>query len=283
MSSSKEGLFSYDTLVHAVAGATGSVVGMTVFYPLDTVRSRLQLEESSKLKGNSWEIAKNIAFNEGVESLYRGIIPVLQSLCASNFVYFYSFHGLRKYFENSSQSALRDLCLGAVAGCINVILTTPLWVVNTRMKMQKSQYSSLLSGLLEICQKEGLKSLWSGTLPSLILVSNPALQFMTYEALKRRVVTNGNLPAPTAFLLGAIAKAFATIVTYPLQLGQARLRAGLGMTLFIREAKRNPKILFKGLEAKIMQTVLTAALMLATYEKIARFVLTLMRRSKYIN
>jgi len=62
---------------------------------------------------------------------------VLISLCASNFVYFYSFHGLRSVFaQKGSHSAARDLLLGSVAGAVNVLLTTPLWVVNMRMKMQ---------------------------------------------------------------------------------------------------------------------------------------------------
>lgn len=45
MSSQWDKLFTYDTLVHAIAGSVGSVTAMTVFYPLDTVRSRLQLEK----------------------------------------------------------------------------------------------------------------------------------------------------------------------------------------------------------------------------------------------
>nr|XP_015195309.1 PREDICTED: collectin-12-like [Lepisosteus oculatus] len=35
-------VFSYESLVHAVAGAMGSVTAMTVFFPLDTARLRLQ-------------------------------------------------------------------------------------------------------------------------------------------------------------------------------------------------------------------------------------------------
>lgn len=37
--------------------------------------------------------------------------------------------------------------------------------------------------------------------------------------------------------------------------------------------------MFKGMEAKILQTVLTVALMFATYEKIVAFVFRLMRHS----
>ena len=37
------------------------------------------------------------------------------------------------------------------------------------------------------------------------------------------------LPSHEAFLLGAAAKAISTLVTYPLQLAQAKLRAGRAM------------------------------------------------------
>lgn len=64
-------------------------------------------------------------------------------------------------------------------------------------------------------------------MPSLLLVSNPALQFMTYEALKRRIgKVFGSMPPPAMvfFLIGAIAKTVATALTYPIQLAQTKLR-----------------------------------------------------------
>jgi hypothetical protein len=50
-------------------------------------------------------------------TLYRGMVPVLESLCASNFVYFYTFHGLKELHATSAdQNAGRDLLLASVAG-----------------------------------------------------------------------------------------------------------------------------------------------------------------------
>lgn len=57
---------------------------------------------------------KQISFSS--ESLYRGIQPVLISVCASNFVYFYTFHGLRSVFGQNKHSVSKDLLLGALAG-----------------------------------------------------------------------------------------------------------------------------------------------------------------------
>jgi hypothetical protein len=78
-----------------------------------------------------------------------------------------------------------------------------------------------------MAQQEGVTSLWNGTIPSLILVSNPAIQFMTYEAIKRRlhaVCEKQQLSGLVYFFVGAVAKAVATVLTYPLQLVQTKLR-----------------------------------------------------------
>jgi adenine nucleotide transporter 17 len=78
-----------------------------------------------------------------------------------------------------------------------------------------------------MAQQEGVTSLWNGTIPSLILVSNPAIQFMTYEAIKRRLhalCDKQHLSGLVYFFVGAVAKAVATVLTYPLQLVQTKLR-----------------------------------------------------------
>lgn len=166
---------------------------------------------------------------------------------------------------------------GIVAGSINVLLTSPLWVVNTRMKLQTNTYLSLTDGLADLFNKEGFKGLWSGTLPSLLLVSNPAIQFMVYESVKRQLLEKKSFDNYSAFLVGALAKAVATTLTYPLQLVQSRLRAGTSLVPLVKQVKHKPMTLFRGLEAKLLQTVMTAALMFSIYEKLVRFVLAILR------
>ncbi|XP_054286938.1 peroxisomal membrane protein PMP34 [Macrosteles quadrilineatus] len=291
---SKE-LFSYNTLVHALAGSLGSMVGMSTFFPLDTVRSRLQLEENREAK-NTFAVLQDLVKEEGFITLYRGIVPVLQSLCVSNFVYFYTFHGLKAMYSHYTQSAGRDLMFASVAGVINVLTTTPMWVVNTRLKMsgighgrspsRLPRYNGILDGLRRISREEGVGALWNGTLPSLLLVINPALQMAVYESIKRRLA-GSELNTLGYFMIGAVAKAIATTLTYPLQLVQTRLRHGhnyrdlspdagmVELTVYILK-KFGIAGLYKGMEAKVLQTVLTAALMFAVYEKIAHFVFKIM-------
>ncbi|XP_028311495.1 peroxisomal membrane protein PMP34 [Gouania willdenowi] len=308
-SGSAVGLLSYETLVHAVAGAMGSATAMTVFFPLDTAKSRLQVDEKRKSKSTPLMLAE-IAKEEGLQSLYRGWFPVISSLCCSNFVYFYTFNALKKATAAAGPGGSqpgKDLLMGVAAGVVNVLLTTPMWVVNTRLKLQgvkfrneelhQTHYKGIYDAFCQIISNEGVGTLWNGTLPSLILVLNPAVQFMFYEAMKRRAGQGGRkISSAQIFAIGAIAKAVATTATYPLQTVQAILRFGqyrsdgeggvLGslsniLTLLMDRIRRNGVLgLYKGLEAKLLQTVLTAALMFVIYEKITAATFKLMRLNK---
>uniref|UniRef100_A0A3Q2EJP0 Solute carrier family 25 member 17 n=1 Tax=Cyprinodon variegatus TaxID=28743 RepID=A0A3Q2EJP0_CYPVA len=231
-------VFSYESLVHAVAGAVGSVTAMTVFFPLDTARLRLQVDENRKAKSTP-AILADIVKEEGLLAPYRGWFPVICSLCCSNFVYFYCFHWIKNaWLKGRLSTPSTDLIVGIAAGVINVLLTTPLWVVNTRLKLQGSKfrnadirptnYSGILDAFEQIIRKEGVGALWNGTFPSLLLVMNPAIQFMIYEGLKRQLRRGvpRELSSLEVFIIGAVAKAVATTVTYPLQTIQSVLRVG---------------------------------------------------------
>ncbi|XP_029179369.2 peroxisomal membrane protein PMP34-like isoform X2 [Acropora millepora] len=265
-------LFSHRNFVHALAGAVGSVTAMTVFYPLDTARTRLQVDDKRKAKSTAY-VLLDIIHEEGLQSLYRGLLPVLCSLYCSNFLYFYTFNGLKTVFvgKGKRSSSLQDLLFGYVAGIVNVLLTTPLWVVNTRLKLQGAtfrskdlqdnktkKYNGIIDGLQKVSREEGMGALWSGTGPSLILAGNPAVQFMVYEATKKFLMSDTKesghkTPSGKADFLSQ-------------------------MTRLVRE--QGPMGMYKGLEAKLLQTVLTAALMFVAYEKIAAFIFRLLRGSK---
>ncbi|XP_067673499.1 peroxisomal membrane protein PMP34-like isoform X1 [Haliotis asinina] len=295
-------LFSYSNLVHAVSGAVGSVVAITVFFPLDTARTRLQIDDQRESK-HTPQVIGDIIKEEGIHGIYRGWFSVVSSLCLSNFVYFYTYNGLKSVFIGPGEKAApsKDLFLGFVSGIVNVLVTTPLWVVNTRIKLQGAklhtkkyeehttqQYKGILDCLTKIVKAEGVFGLWNGTMPSLLLASNPAIQFMVYEFIKRyfqKLLRTPELSGFLYFVIGAIAKAAATVLTYPLQVIQSRLRAGFSKLESTQSILQNlhhlvrtqgVQALYKGMETKLLQTVLTAALMFLTYEKIAAFIFRLM-------
>lgn len=94
-------------------------------------------------------------------ALFHGASSTILCVAVSNFIYFYTFHGLKQILvgPNAKQSASKDLvfaCLSglyvwqgvivenallewlscSIAGALNVFVTNPLWVVNSKLKMQ---------------------------------------------------------------------------------------------------------------------------------------------------
>ena len=118
---------------------------------------------------------------------------------------------------------------------------------------------------------------------SLWLVSHPTVHHFTYERLKLLAQAKTSLQF---FIAGAVAKAAATMATYPLQVAQTllrtqpnaqgegrrdagpRYRGGLDCLRRLLAEEGLPG-LYRGVDKKLAHTVLTAALMFAVYEKIA--------------
>jgi adenine nucleotide transporter 17 len=227
--------------------------------------------------------------------LYSGVASIICTLTISNFVFFYVHALMRKILIADRQGYLR-LLASCLAGIVNVLLTNPLWVANLRIvttHKHDGKTPSLIRQIQEIVEKEGVGALWQGTWTSILLVSNPVIQFYTYGQIKSSILLRRNTGKPIvdvnlapmqAFLAGAVTKALATLVTYPLQLAQAILRLqgssdehGNGTAESYKNTwdclsklyKRGGiSYLFSGMRAKLLQTVLTAAFTFLTYEQI---------------
>lgn len=60
--------------------------------------------------------------------MYRGLLPVLSSLYCSNFLYFYTFNGLKAVFVGRGEvsTSLQDLLFGYLAGNAISVFFFPL-------------------------------------------------------------------------------------------------------------------------------------------------------------
>lgn len=124
------------------------------------------------------------------------------------------------------------MAAGALAGSATVMLTNPIWVVNTRMTARENESADTLptkegekarqtnapgtiSTLLNIIRQDGVTRLFAGVLPALVLVINPILQYTIFEQLKQAVEKRRKVTPTDSFLLGALGKLAATSITYP--------------------------------------------------------------------
>ena len=324
-------------------------IGTGTSHERDTEPSRSTSGHNSVPTRPHETIAQCLLRLQAEKSLYKGASHTVTTLMISNAIFFYSLQVIKRrlsslrqnhearqldfrrplsYFLHrlsTTSNMGNSLISSTLAGCINVLLTNPLWVASLRVmeegKMQQGQ--NLWNVMYEIAQNEGVSQLWNGTYTSLLLVSNPIIQHFAYEQLRFWLVKSFRKPSHSsssrngsgsesgyggggstmslkaasltpleAFVCGALAKTVATVLTYPLQLAQTLLRiqrktVKASQSLNVNNAEPGGDIyhggtfdclykqfssagirgLFHGMNAKMLQTVLTAAFTFLTYEQ----------------
>jgi len=170
-------------------------------------------------------------------------------------------------------------------------------------RMQTSAFGKS-KGLRETLSEGTWMEAFDGLGISIILTCNPSIQYTVFDQLKQRIIQrqrrkNGGsaddnsrvaLSAFSAFLLGAVSKSIATVLTYPLIRCKVMIQAAdpdeddeserpsksrapktmLGALHAIWSKEGIPGF-FKGLHAQILKTVLSSALLLMIKEKISKF------------
>ncbi|KAF9117944.1 hypothetical protein BGX30_004962 [Mortierella sp. GBA39] len=284
-----------DSTVHAIAGAGGGIISMALTYPLITISSRLQVQKNKESKDaykNGLDAVKKIVAKEGISGLYSGLDSALFGISLTNYCYYYFYEFTKSVINKAQMSTLESMSAGAVAGAATVMITNPIWVINTRIATRNaSAPNSRPLGTLETAQQmikdNGLKSFWQGVMPALILVANPIIQYTVFEKLKARIVKTRALSGFDFFLLGAVSKLAATSITYPyivvksrMQLKQsddAKERYNSVMDGFRKIIKHEGAAgLYKGISSKIVQSILTASFLFMAQASLVQYVARLL-------
>jgi adenine nucleotide transporter 17 len=290
-----------DNVAHALAGAGGGLLSMILTYPLITLSTRAQVE-SKKAESKFVDAVQKIVAREGVAGLYSGIHSALFGISITNFVYYYWYEWTRSFLEKAAVKAGRaskklttveSMIAGAIAGSATVIITNPIWVVNTRVttrrrdsesapdveagtgavppKPRRSKAPGTIGTLMALLKNEGPQALFAGVIPALVLVINPILQYTLFEQMKNSIEKKRKVTPTIAFLLGALGKLFATSVTYPYITVKSQMHVAAhsdkkeGMMQALRRVVKEEGYagLYKGIAPKVTQSVLTAAFLFA--------------------
>ena len=200
----------------------------------------------------------------------------------------------RAFFQRTTNktrlNTLESMAAGALAGSATVLITNPIWVVNTRMTARNNESTdatlptvegadaaktkkapNTISTFAKIIREDGFMRLFAGVLPALVLVINPILQYTIFEQMKQFLEKRRKVTATDSFLLGALGKLAATSITYPYITvkSRAHIASGAGskegMTASLRRIVREEGVsgLYGGIGPKVTQSVLTAAFLFA--------------------
>lgn len=336
-----------DAVVDAVSGALGGVVALTATYPLMTINTVQQTRvrkaaqppppASGEEEGEGAERKKQQAVARakpphgalaemaalvrkgGWTALFSGLKPALIGTCCSQAVFYFWYSKLRAMAvarhaaaagSTATIGVAESLLVSSAAGCINVLITNPIWLLATRMQADQQmskRYAKegmgqpqvgMLHAVREVLHDYGPLGFWNGVGASLLMVVNPTLQYALYEyllsvreaVLRGRAATAGRPlrgppPRPSTlevFYLSALAKAGATVLTYPMLTVKTRLftarkgdteMAYTSVADAIMQIARKEGVggYFKGLRTKIVQSVLAAALLFVAKDEITLF------------
>ncbi|ESR33097.1 hypothetical protein CICLE_v10005373mg [Citrus x clementina] len=295
--------FDLESLSDATSGAIGALVSTTILYPLDTCKTKYQAEVRARHQQkyrNISDVLWEAISTRQVLSLYQGLgTKNLQSFI-SQFIYFYGYSFFKRlYLQKSGNKSIgtrANLIVAAAAGACTVIVTQPLDTASSRM--QTSEFGKS-KGLWKSLSESTWSEAFDGLGISLLLTSNPSIQYTVFDQLKQRLLRRrlkretGKEPSPealpafSAFFLGALSKCVATFLTYPAIRCKVMLQAAASDEDGINQApqrnkstvsdalcsiwkREGPLGFYKGIRAQILKTVLSSALLLMIKEKITK-------------
>jgi len=290
-----------DSVIHSVAGAAGGILAMTATYPLVFLSTRAANETKSQNK-STYQVVVDVLKHDGFQGLYNGLDSSLLGIAVTNGMYYYFYESTKGFIVRSRRgtqalSTLESMLAGLIAGSATAIISNPIWVIQNaqtvsgmnEVSKEKSVLPQKRLGLFataaQLLHTSGLSAFSRGLGPALVLVVNPVLQYTVFEQLKNALVRRRRMAGRVSklltdwdfFLLGALSKLVATGVTYPyivvksrLQAGHAtakRYRSGLhGLRTIIAEEGMSG--IYKGAGPKLLQSVLTAAILFASQRRI---------------
>lgn len=172
-----------------LAGALAGITEHTVTYPLDSIKTRLQIDKPSTLRG----AYRSIRDIKGYSQLYRGVGSVIAGAGPSHAVYFGVYEECKNFLltddRKASENPIYISMAGALATASSDFLMTPFDVIKQRMQIQKFPSTTLFRSVYEcanrIIAREGWKALYV-SYPTTLMLNVPfhGIQFPIYEKIR---------------------------------------------------------------------------------------------------
>ncbi len=197
-------------------GAVADVVSQTTIYPLEVIKTKIQADPSLRVGDLLHEPF----------SLYVGLSTKVLTSVQQKFQYFYCYAVLKSIYQGEAPTkrkigVVADLLLGYFAALEGLVTTLPLSVTNTRMiaNHKTAEEKGFLATFQNSWKTDGFLKFYQSVGPNAILCINPAITYMIFEQIKKRVLRGSDKLVMTAFqgfVVGAVSKMIASTVTFPL-------------------------------------------------------------------
>ncbi|KAI1007030.1 putative mitochondrial carrier [Podosphaera aphanis] len=321
---------------HFVAGGIGGMAAATLTAPLDVLKTRLQsdfyqaqLAQSRSHQARlphthfvhfrsglqhfreTFQILGSVHKLEGWRALFKGLGPNLIGVVPARAINFCVVGNGKRiiadYGNDGKESAWVVLCAAALAGIVTSTATNPIWLIKTRLQLDKNiaqrsgigatrEYINSWDCIKKVVKNESIFGLYKGLSASYLGVTESTLQWVLYEQMKKsltqrreRLVQSGvpkSLWDSTLDMVGNVgaaggAKLIAALATYPHEVIRTRLRqapvgsnspkyTGLVQCFKLVWKEEGLVSLYGGLTPHLLRTVPSAAIMFGMYEGILK-------------
>eukprot|EP00282_Hemiselmis_andersenii_P041321 CAMPEP_0172070490 /NCGR_PEP_ID=MMETSP1043-20130122/13289_1 /TAXON_ID=464988 /ORGANISM="Hemiselmis andersenii, Strain CCMP441" /LENGTH=395 /DNA_ID=CAMNT_0012730853 /DNA_START=35 /DNA_END=1219 /DNA_ORIENTATION=- len=261
----------YDTRNHLYAGAIARIVAISIMFPVDTIKTRLQIHGADCCTPLQWREAIRWPIYPGVGSSLLGQVPNAMLVYGSYELYKKEL-SLAFPKLNVTQVRFAAAMLGDITGSV--------WLSpfeGTKQRVQAGSYSGVREALSGVLRKEGVRGLYRGYSAQVLRdLAYHAIQLPLYEGVRemwlKRRGREGNLEPFESMVCGAIAGAVSGALTTPIDVIKTRLMTVKGSQRTIQGvfvdilAREGPVGLAAGLRERALYIALGSAIFWGCFE-----------------
>lgn len=219
-------------IAHLSAGAFAGIMEHTVMYPIDSIKTRMQIIASGQASSRSViSSISRISSSEGAYALWRGVLSVVMGAGPAHAVYFSVFEATKTMLVNRSTGTSSSKLVtdeshpliasgaGIAATVASDALMTPFDVLKQRMQVGhdgRSLSVKLLQTALTVYKKEGAGAFFI-SYPTTLFTNIPfaALNFGFYEYMSSILNPDNTYNPYYHCVSGGIAGGIAAALTNP--------------------------------------------------------------------
>jgi len=180
------------TIENLIAGAFAGLTALISTYPLDLIRTRLTIQTTEQKYNGILHTFQCVVKEEGVKSLYKGVIVSSMGIAPYVAINFAVYDGLKRTLvKKKSISLFESLAFGGIAGAVAQTVTYPFDLLRRRMQIvgaggTKEVYNGPLDAIKKIVKNDGWRGLYRGMVPCYLkVIPSIAISFSTYELMRR--------------------------------------------------------------------------------------------------
>lgn len=152
-----------------LAGAVAGVSEILVMYPLDVVKTRIQLQVGTGAEAEYHGVVdcfKKIIKNEGPARLYKGITAPILMEAPKRATKFAANDEFQKFYKKAFgvQTMTQPLSIlsGASAGAVESFVVVPFELIKIRVQDKSSKYKGVSDAFFSLVKNEGPLALYNG-------------------------------------------------------------------------------------------------------------------------